>query len=584
MATNQVSLRIGGPAGAGIMQAGLMFSKCCSRIGLHVFDYIEYPSLVRGGHNTYQVRAEAEEVHSQIRGVDVLIALDEATISLHKDELRDESVVIYDGKVVDPARAGLTKGRLCSVPFGELASEDGSELMQNTIALGAALGLISYPFHIFEGVIKDAFKGKTEEIISKNIIAAKQGYTYAQETYGRCAVTLEPVPGAQPLLVLTGNEAIALGAVQAGLKFYAAYPMTPASSILHTLAALQEEHGITVKQCEDEISVANMTVGAGFAGVRAMCATSGGGYALMGETLSLAGMTETPAVFVEVQRGGPGTGIPTFTEQADLRFVLHAGHGDFPKPVLAPGDVEQAFHLTMEAFNLAEEYQTPVVILSDKYLGESHKSAPPFTPRIPLKRGKLLTSVEPGFQRYADTPDGISPRTIPGVPNGIFLANSDEHEAHGYSTEEIPLRNRMHEKRMRKLATLAERLPDQPFHGPREADLTIISWGSTRGPILDAMKWLERDGYSVNFLQVTHLQPFPVRFVTNILSRAKRTLVVEENISGQFEGLLREQTGFVCDEHLRRYDGRPFYPEQIYDAVRGILGEPRRAANTRGVL
>jgi len=573
VATNKVSLRIGGPAGTGIMQAGLLFSKCCSRIGLQVFDYIEYPSLVRGGHNTYQVRAEEEEVHSQILGIDVLIALDEQTITIHKDELRDESIVIHDERL-DARRAGLVRGRSCPVPLSKLSkAAEGSELMRNTVALGAALGMMAYPFDVFEGVIKDAFKEKSPAIIRENVRAARAGYEAARELHGRSHVRLRAVEGAPQRLVLTGNEALALGAVQAGLKFYAAYPMTPASSILHTLAALQEEHQITVKQCEDEISVANMTVGAGFAGVRAMCATSGGGYALMSETLSLAGMTETPAVFVEVQRGGPGTGVPTFTEQADLRFVLHAGHGDFPKIVLAPGDVEDAFHLTMEAFNLAERYQTPVVLLSDKYLGESHKSAEPFTPKVTIDRGKLLRQAPPGYRRYADTPDGISPRTIPGVPDGIFLANSDEHTADGYSTEEIVDRNRMHEKRMRKLSTLEKALPDQPLYGPREADLTIVSWGSTKGPILDALAWLSRDGLTVNYLQVTHLQPFPTRFVSEVFARAKATLIVEENISGQFEGLIREKTGAVCSHHLHRYDGRPFYPEQIYDKVKSILAK-----------
>lgn len=562
----------------GIMQAGLMFSKCCTRIGLQIFDYIEYPSLIRGGHNTYQIRAEEQEVRSQIYGVDVLIALDEATIDIHKDELNDDSLIIYDGKTVDPARTGMHSGKRCPVPLKELAAKaDGSELMQNTVALGAAFGLMDYPFAVFEGVITDTFKGKKAAIIKENIKAAREGYVYAQEHYGGdCCHRLSPVEGAPKRMVLTGNEAIALGAVKGGLKFYAAYPMTPSSSILHTLALWQERHDIVVKHAEDEISVANMTVGAGFAGVRAMCATSGGGYALMGETISLAGMTETPVVFVEVQRGGPGTGVPTFTEQADLRFVMHAGHGDFPKIVLAPGDVEDAFHLTMDALNMAERYQTPVVIISDKYLGESHKSAPFFEARTGVERGKLCRHVEPDFQRYALTDDGVSPRSIPGVKDGLFVANSDEHDGLGFSTEEIGQRNAMHEKRMRKLDLIRAELPAPVLHGPEEADLTIVSWGSTKGPILEAMNWLAKEGQAVNFLQLTHVQPMHVEGVSAILGKAKRLLMVETNISGQMQGVIREQTGHTFDDWLRRYDGRPFYPEQVYEKAKSILEQRRQ--------
>lgn len=571
MAENKISLRIGGPAGMGIMQTGLMFSKCCSRIGLHVFDYIEYPSLIRGGHNTYHIRAEDEEVRSQIAMLDVLIALDEETLSIHCDELRHDSIVIYDEKSVDPGRTRLRDGIRCPLPLKELAAEaDGSELMQNTVALGAALGLLSYPFPVFEGIIKDAFQGKKAEIIKENVKAAKKGYTHAQERYGHHSrYRLSPI-AAPKRMVLTGNEAIALGAVKGGLKFYAAYPMTPASSILHTLAAWQERHGIVVKQTEDEIGTINMAIGAGFAGVRSMVATSGGGFALMQEGISLAGITETPIVVVEVQRGGPGTGVPTFTEQADLKFVLNAGHGDFPRILLAPGDVEEAFHFTMEALNLAERYQTPVMIISDKYLGESHKSAELFVPRVGIDRGKLVRKAGPGFLRYAESPDGVSPRSIPGVKDGFFLANSDEHDGFGFSNEEIPVRNAMMEKRMRKLETLRKELPEPTLHGPADAEVTIVSWGSTKGPILDAMRWLARDGFAVNFLQITHVSPFPAAAVERILKGAKRLLLVENNFTGQMGGVIREQTGVAIEERLLRYDGRPFYPEQIYERVRGM--------------
>ena len=558
------------------MNTGLMFSKACARIGLHVFDYIEYPSLVRGGHNTYQVRAEDEEVRSQIRMVDILIALEEPTLTIHANEIKDDTLLVYDVKNVDPGKTRAANKRIrCPMPLKELVAEvGGPEIMQNTVALAGVLGMCDYPFEVFEDIIRDSFEGKQGKVVKENIAVAKKGYDYAKEHYSHHShYRLTPIKGAPQRMVLTGNEATALGAVKAGLKFYAAYPMTPSSTILHTLAGWQERHGIVVKQAEDEISVINMTIGAATAGTRAMCGTSGGGYALMSEGLSLAGITETGIVVVEVQRGGPGTGLPTWTEQADLRFVMHAGHGEFLKIVLAPGDVGEAFRLTMDALNLAERFQTPVVIISDKYLGESHKSAEPFdTTGYKVDRGKLLRQAPPNYLRYADSPDGISPRTIPGVKDGIFLANSDEHDDMGFSNEEIVLRNRMMAKRMRKTQTYLAELPQQQVHGPEEADLTIISWGSTKGPILDAMKWLAKEGFQVNFLQITHIQPFPVEQVAEVLSKAKQTLLVENNYTGQMGGVIREATGIELKERLLKSDGRPFYPEEVYDKVRAILG------------
>ncbi len=574
---NRISLRIGGPAGTGIMQAGLLFAKCCSRIGLHVFDYIEYPSLIRGGHNSYQVRAEESPVRSQIRGVDILIALDESTLTLHAAELREESIIIYDEETIKPERTRLGRGTRCPMPLKAIiAAAGGTEIMQNTVALASALGILAYDFDVLADIIRDGFEEKKAAIVDKNIAAARRGYEEARRRYGHLdQYRLTRIPGPRRI-VLTGNEAMALGAVKAGCTFYAAYPMTPASTILHTLASWQERHNIVVKHAEDEIGTVNMTIGAAYAGARAMCSTSGGGFALMQEGISLAGITETGIVVAEVMRGGPATGLPTWTEQSDLRFVLHAGHGDFFKIVLAPGDVEEAFRFTLDAFNHAEKYQTPVILLSDKYLGESHASVEPFTAKeYRVDRGKLLRKAPPGYLRYAETPDGISPRTIPGVPGGFFLANSNEHDAFGWSTEEPEARNLMMRKRMRKEETYRREVPRQRLHGAEEADLTIISWGSTKGPILDAMGWLAKDGYRVNFLQITHLKPFPSEDVTERLRAAKQILLVENNYTGQLGGVIREETGIAIAEKLLKYDGRPFYPEEIYDRVASLLGGRR---------
>lgn len=568
MARNKISVRIGGPAGYGIMNSGLMLSKMCARMGLHVFDYIEYPSLIRGGHNTYLVRAEDEEIYSQIKTVDILIALDEPTLTIHAHELRDDSIIIYDEKAIKPENTKLGSGLRCPMPVHKIVEEaHGPEIMRNTVALGAALGLMNCDFSIFEEIIKETFGKKKKEIVDANVTAAKKGYEYARAHYSHHAHFELGKVSKEKRLVLTGNEAIALGAVAGGLKFYAAYPMTPSSSILHTLAGWQEKYKILVKHAEDEISVANMTLGAGFAGCRAMCATSGGGFALMNETISLAGITESPLVVVEAMRGGPGTGLPTWTEQSDLRFIMHAGHGEFPKIVLAPGDVDQAYHFAAEALNYAEEYQCPVIIIMDKYLSESHMTHAPFK-NVEIRRGKLLRKAPEHYLRYENVEDGISPRTIPGTPNGFFLANSDEHDYWGYSNEEIEMRNIQMGKRMRKLDNF--HVPGPVIEGDENADITLVSWGSTRCPIRQAMAWLRKDGYKVQYIQFTHILPFP-KEAKAILEKAKKLLMLENNHNGQMAGVIREHTGIEITNHMRRWDGRPFYPEDIYARVQEEL-------------
>ncbi len=577
LAVNRISLRIGGEAGYGIMQAGLMFSKCCSRIGLHVFDYTEYPSLIRGGHNTYQVRAEEGPVNSHLRTVDVLIALDEPTLTLHADELKDDSLIIYDEKAIHPEHSRLKRGIRCPMPLKELVAEvGGPEIMQNTLALAAALGIVDYPFAVFEGIIRDSFGEKKQEVADQNVAVARKGYDYAKERYGHHShYRLTPVADAPKRMVITGNEALALGAVKGGLKFYAAYPMTPSSSILHTLAAWQERHGIVVKQGEDEIGVVNMAMGAGYAGVRSMCATSGGGFALMNETYAMAGIAEIPIVICEVQRPGPASGMPTWTDQGDLQYVLHAGHGEFPRIVLAPGDVEECFWLAVEALNTAEQFQTPVIIISDKYLAESHRTMdPPDVSKVRIERGRIVREEPQHYLRYENTADGISPRTLPGVPAGFHLCNSYEHDEFGWTTEEAALRNRQVEKRARKLESYRKEQLQPALVGPEQAAVTIVSWGSTKGPVRDAMAWLAKDGYAAEHLHLTHLSPFPSATVTKLLE-GKRTLLVENNSLGQLGILIRAETGIVLQERLLRYDGRPIEPEQVYDKVRAMLGGSR---------
>lgn len=580
MEKNRLTWKIGGKAGEGIMATGLIFSQSCSRGGLHVFDINEYPSLIKGGHNTLQVRVEEREIFSQVRGVSILIALNKETIYLHKDELSPGGGIIYDGAEVLNRADFREDVRLYPIPYKNLIEEIGAAaIMKNNLALGASIALIDYDFGILSEVISDTFKRKGDKIINENIKVASAGFEYVKKNFpGDFNYRLEKI-GQRGRMLLTGNDAICMGAISAGCKFYAAYPMTPASSILHFMAAQERRFNIVVKHTEDEISAINMAIGAGFAGVRAMTGTSGGGFCLMSEGFGLAGMIEVPLVIVNAMRPGPSTGMPTWTEQGDFKFMLSASQGDFPRIVIVPGDNEDCFYLTAGAFNIAEKYQNPVIVLTDKYLAESHKTTEKFdTGRITVDRGiyaspdELAASDEKTFfKRYKLTGNGISPRTLPGMKKGIYTATSDEHDEEGNISEEIEERIKMMQKRMRKLDSLAKELKNPELVGPRDAEVTIIAAGSTKGPIKEAMISLEKDGVAVNYLQIVYLSPFPSEKVTKVIDSAKKTAVVENNFTGQLACIIREQTGRDVDRKILKYDGRPFYPEEIHHAIKEMV-------------
>ncbi len=588
METNRIHWKIGGAAGQGIKSSGLIFAKTCTRAGLSAFGYTEYPSLIKGGHNTYQVRVEEEPVGTIIKKINILVALDKQTILEHRDELAEGAIIIYDGDRVkiSAEEYGREDVRFLHIPALKISQElHTSSIAENQIYLGATFSLLNLDFSHLEDVIRSTFSDKPKEVVKEDIAAAKEGFQFVKENFDCDSFDHVLVPKDKPKkqMFITGNDAIAFGAIKAGCKFYAAYPMTPASSILHTMAALQERYDMVVKHAEDEISVANMTVGAGYAGVRAMCATSGGGFGLMNETYSLAGMTETPIVMVEAMRGGPATGIPTWTSQEDLKFVLNSGHGEFPKFVIAPGDPEEAYYLTAEAFNIADRYQTPVVILTDKHLAESNWSYPFFDKEVKIDRGPWATNEEieaaekrgERFKRYnLNTETGVSPRVVPGQhKNGIFVANSDEHNEFGYSSETIENRNAMFDKRMRKIETYLKEIPKPNIYGPKTADLTMVCWGSTKHAAIQAMKWLNDEGLKVNVMHLTHISPFPSEHVKKMLGKAKMTLNIEHNKTAQMAEVIRGKTGLEMDHNLLKNDGRPIFPEEIADKVRAVMKE-----------
>jgi 2-oxoglutarate ferredoxin oxidoreductase subunit alpha len=380
-------------------------------------------------------------------------------------------------------------------------------------------------------------------------------------------------------MLLTGNESIGLGVIQAGCKYYVAYPMTPASGLLHFLAPLDQNYGMIVMQAESEIAAINMVAGAAYAGARAMTATSGGGFCLMSEGLGMTAMTETPVVIMLAQRPGPSTGLPTYTGQGDLRFAIHASQGEFPRVVIAPGDVEECFYMTLDAFNLAEKYQIPVILITDKYLVESHGTATFFDQRKKrIDRGLLLfgeayTGTEE-YKRHRLTADGLSPRAMPGMKGALVKTNSNEHTERGYTTDDPEVATKMMDKRFRKVDELRKELETYEttkLFGSEEATVTLLGWGSTKGPIREALRQLVERGVKINFLQIIYLTPFPTETVRRVLNSTEKTVVVENTKISQLSALIREHLLMTVDHCITKYDGRPFNPGELAQRVLEVL-------------
>jgi 2-oxoglutarate ferredoxin oxidoreductase subunit alpha len=584
-----IQIKIGGEAGFGIKAAGQTLARCFAQGGLHTFDLTEYPSLIRGGHNVIQVRVSPEPVYSHVLPVDILVALNTETITRHLGEVVDRGAVIFDPKNVEATGLADRPG-ICAVPvpFDDIVKDAGGQkVMRNVAALGAVLGLTGYPLDYLTASLRAQFAKKAPEVAEINVVVASKGFEYGAKADCDFPFRLAPVDGAAPQILVDGNEAISLGALAAGIGMYCAYPMTPASSLLHFMAAHDQEYGVVVKHTEDEIAAMNMVIGAAFGGARAMCATSGGGFSLMVEALGLAGASESAVVVGVFTRPGPATGMPTWTEQSDLRFVMHAAQGEFPRVVLAPGDRQDAFELTWKAFNLADRLQTPVIILGDTYLSDNRQSLPPFdTAAVTIDRGKLVTEGdiathpealgEDGlYLRYKVTDDGVSVRALPGVTGALQLVNSYEHDEYGYGAagEEPQTRVAQNEKRMRKLRLAAELAPPPAFYGckPVDSDVSIVVFGTTKQPVRQAIEWLEVEGIRVALMQVVTLWPFPAVAVSAFLDASSRTMVVEGNHDGQLEGLIRQECLRGADWHLRRYDGRPISPEQVHEIVKEVL-------------
>ena len=585
---SEIRIRLGGPAGFGIKAAGQALARVFSRHGYRTFDLTEYPSLIKGGHNSYHLRVSEQEIFSHVMPTDILVALDAETIRLHLGELTPGAAIIFDPADRSSDDLDLDdREDLCLVPIplAEIVHDVGGvKIMRNVAALGAVLGQLDFPLDGLLDSLSAQFAHKSPEVAEHNIAVATRGYELARDEPCAFARRLAPIPARSQVLV-DGNEACGIGALAAGLGFYAAYPMTPASSLLSFHARHADAQGVVVKHTEDEIAAINMVIGAAFGGTRAMCATSGGGFSLMVEALGFAGVSESAVVVGLFTRPGPATGLPTYTEQSDLRFAIHASQGEFPRVILAPGDHSDMFDLSWRAFNLADRLQTPVIILGDSYLSDNRQTIPPFdTAAVTIDRGDFLAEgTVADYRRYEVTDSGVSRRVLPGVEGAVQLVNSYEHDARGWAAEDAETRNEQNAKRLRK-QTLAARLAPPPVeYGPHDADLSVLLYGSTKMPVREAMKWLAADGVSVNMLQIVTVWPFPAAQVAEFMERSKRSLVVEGNRTGQLEGLVREYCLREPGHRLHRTDGRPFSPELVYATIHRIMGTRVELTDTGAV-
>jgi len=582
----RLSIMIGGEAGTGIVSAGEILARAFASCTLHVAAYSEVPSLIRGGHNTFQICVSTHKVHSLWKALDFLIALDHLTIDLNALNLSPGGAVAYDSDEVELKEGELDRDDIVviPIPLRTMAEEAGSAaLMRNTVALGVCIALANYKCEALEKVLRDHFARKGEKIIEMNLKAARAGYDHVREHHPDSTLfNLNGVTCGMPHMVMTGNEAIALGALRAGMTFYSGYPMTPASPLLHWLVTLEEEYGIVAKQTEDEISAIMMAIGASAAGARAMTGTSGGGFCLMTEALGLAGEAEVPLVVMLGQRPGPATGLATRTEQGDLLFAIHASQGEFPRAVLTPGDIRECFHLTHLAFNLADRYQIPVIVMGDRILNEGvHCATSLELERLPpVDRGMLLEGEavkeyldEAGFMRYAVTNDGVSPRVRFGEPGAVQTFSGNEHNEFGDTYEGRRNRRAMMDKRMRKMKALTRDMPPPQLHGPRDAEVTLVGWGSTKMPAREALQMLakEEGRGDVAYLHFPSVWPMDTERARAILSKRERLVGVESNYSGQFCDHLAAHTGVTITDRILKYDGRPMTPNHIIRVLKGVM-------------
>ncbi|MDA0768749.1 MAG: 2-oxoacid:acceptor oxidoreductase subunit alpha [Chloroflexi bacterium] len=574
------ALAIGGSAGQGIATPGDILARVFVRRGLHLYTYNAFQSIVRGGHIFLTMRVSENPIYNHGDKLDLLLCLNQDTMNRHLKLMGPNTRVIYNSDLVNPHNAPAG-AQLCPIPVDELTNAGRNPLVQNTVAIGATASLIGLSFDDLQEALTLRFQRQGQEVIDQNVSVAKIGFDYATDNFQAFEAKLGNGP--KPLAVWAGNDAVAMGGAAAGVKFYCAYPMSPSTGVLHWMAQNARDLDIMVRQVEDEIGVANMAIGAAHVGCRTMCATSGGGFALMTEAIGAASMMEIPVVFIDVQRAGPSTGVPTKTEQGDLWQALGASQGDFQRFIVAPLHAQDSFNTMAEVFNLTDKYQCPAIVLTDLLIGEGRFSFDPdeINMHPEIDRGDLITtdngtsnSTE-DYWRYRNTDTGISARALPGVEGYAHVVATDEHDENSILISDEftnPIKRRaMVEKRDRKFQNLAAVVAAPKLEGPANADVTLIGWGSTYGAITEALGQLKDKGVTANYLPVKWIVPFHGDAISEVVSNAKKTIIVENNHSGQFHRYMRGETGVTVDGHIRKYDGEPFMPHHIVEGVQEIL-------------
>ena len=552
-----LNLVLAGEAGQGLKTLEALVGKALFRAGFNIFSSKDYMSRVRGGHNFMSIRFGDEPVQATRQEIDILVALNDESIEKHQYKVHENGFILYDGKFDDP--------RFIDIYASEMAKRINPKA-KNSVYAGAVWKLLDLPIAILNDLIGEKFAD--DDIVYDNHQLLEVGYNAIDdEKYIDYNKSFLDGKNNQEIYI-NGNQAVGLGAAAAGIKFYSAYPMTPSTGILNFLAQNQKDFGIAVEQAEDEIGAINMALGASYSGVRAMTGSSGGGFSLMVEALGYAGVGEIPLVVAEVQRPGPATGLPTRTGQADLLFAINASQDEFPLIVLAPTDQEDAFYQSFRAFNLADKYQLPVIILSDQFLADSSKNIPEYKiDNLEIKRNFVdIDEVSPkSYKRYLFTEDGISPRAYPGqLADNVVLVDSHEHDENGFVTEDIELRNKMMIKRFKKLDKfIAEDRLEPEYIGPKEPDNLIVCWGSTAGPLKEALEIIQKRDENIGLLIFKDIWPLPVDKLNSLASTAEKIISIEANFSGQLAKLIQQETTIKVDHKILKYDGRPFTAKEL---------------------
>lgn len=576
----QLSWKVGGQQGEGIESTGEIFSMAMNRLGYYLYGYRHFSSRIKGGHTNNKICVRPTQVRTIPDNLDILVAFDQETIDVNYKELTEKSIILADAKF-SPEAPEDCLAPMYIVPFTEVASSLGTSLMKNMVAIGATSALLNLDKAVFQGVVDEIFGKKGQEVVEKNMQAIQQGYdTMAEQLGDRLGEwEIAPADGKQRLFMI-GNDAIAMGALTAGVRFMAAYPITPASEIMEYMIKKLPLFGGAVIQTEDEIAAATMAIGSNYGGVRAFTASAGPGLSLMMEAIGLSGMTEQPLVIVDTQRGGPSTGLPTKQEQSDLMQMIYGTHGEIPKVVIAPSTGEEAFYDTIQAFNIAEELQLPVIILSDLQLSLGKQTVEPFDySKIEIRRGRLMDNEElpetedkSYFKRYEVTEDGISPRVLPGMKHAIHHVTGVEHDETGKPSEAALNRQAQMDKRMKKLKYVNF---DQPVYvnAPHEeADILFVGFNSTRGVLEELQQTLNDNGVKVNHAHIRLIHPFPAEQMQPLIAKAKKVVVVENNATGQLANIIKMNVG-GHDKivSVLKYDGTPFLPLSLAKQVKEML-------------